>query len=145
MPERAALKKKIVFMLFLGGAIVATSFLVGLVFGVATWKAWWIANFLHLSGGAYAFYFTRAVFYYTKPYHKTTTTPWMEIIFFVAGAIVLGVWWEWYELLVDRYHVIILGEQSIMTYADNIGDLVIDATGALVAAWHECRKYVRQK
>ena len=145
MPEEVISRKKIFFLFLAGGTIVATTFVVGLVFGVATWTSWWIANFLHLIGGAYAFYFTRAIFYYTRPYHKTSAAPWMETIFFVAGAIVLGVWWEWYELAIDRYHVLVLGERSIMTYADNIGDLVIDALGAAAAALYEYKKYAKRK
>lgn len=128
--------KKIYWLLLFGGVIVAITFSVGLIFGVATKEAWWISNFLHLLGGAYAFFFVRAVFYYTRPYHKITAAPWAEIFLFMAGALILGVFWEWFEFVLDRYRVIIAGEPSLMTYADNIGDLITDTLGAVFAGFY---------
>lgn len=125
---------KISTLLILGGGIVVTDFIAVRLLGIATWNAWWASNFFHTLGGAYAFFFTRAIYLRTLPYHKTATHPWMEILMFIAGAVVLGVMWEWLELIVDRYHVLILGRRSVMTYADNIGDLAFDALGAFVAA-----------
>lgn len=132
-------------LLFIGGAIVATTFIVTAIFGAGTREAWWISNFLHLIGGIYAFFFVRAVFNYTESYHKITGAPWAKTILFIIGALVLGVFWEWFELLLDRYRVLIAGRVSLMSYADNIGDLITDTAGAVVAAWYKSRKYVRQK
>ncbi len=126
-------KKKIYIFFIVGGAIVATAYLFGWILG-DTWMGWWVANVLHFIGGFYAFFFVRATFLYTKLLHQTSTKFWMEIILFIAGALILGVFWEWYELAVDRYQLFVMGEPSIMTYADNIGDLIIDTLGAAVAA-----------
>lgn len=133
MSEDVTTIRKIYWLLIIGGLIVAATFLVGLIWGVGTWESWWIANGLHFIGGAYAFFFVRAVFYYTKSYHKITAAPWAEILLFVIGALVLGVLWEWFEFVLDRYRVLIAGKESLMTYADNIGDLITDTLGAIVA------------
>lgn len=139
MPETIP-AKKIYFLLLIGGLIVAATFVVGLVFGVSTWEAWWVSNFFHFLGGMYAFFFVRAVFYYTRPYHKITAASWAEVFLFVAGALILGVLWEWFEFVLDRYRVIIAAKPSLMTYADNIGDLIVDTLGAFVAAYIYGRK-----
>ncbi len=127
--------KTVLLLLAAGGGIVAISFVVDRIFGVGTWAAWRIASILHVIGGAYGFFFVRALFFYSRGAHRTVTAHWMETIIFVGGALVLGVMWEWYEFAVDRYHVIAMGGESIMTYADNIGDLLFDAAGALAAAF----------
>lgn len=126
----------------MGGLIVATTFFVGWYFGVGTWDAWWAANIIHFIGGAYAFFFVRAVFYYTKSYHRTTAVFWAETVLFIVGALLLGVFWEWFEFILDRYRVFIAGELSLMTYADNIGDLIIDFLGAVVVGVY---LYVKRK
>lgn len=135
MSEYVTTIKRIYWLLVIGGAIVAATFLAAWIFGIGTWEAWWIANILHFGGGAYAFFFVRAVFYYTKDYHKITAALWAEILLFVIGALVLGVLWEWFEFVLDRYRVLIAGKESLMTYADNIGDLIIDTLGAIIAAY----------
>lgn len=135
MSEDVTTIKKIYWLLGIGGAIVAATFWVAWIFGIGTLEAWWIANLLHFGGGAYAFFFVRAVFYYTRPYHKISAASWAEISLFVVGALVLGVLWEWLEFVLDRYRVLIAGKESLMTYADNIGDLAIDTFGALVSAY----------
>lgn len=114
---------------------MAATFLVGLILGVGTWESWWIANGLHFIGGAYAFFFVRAVYEYTRDRHKISAPRGVEIILFIVGALVLGVLWEWFEFVLDRYRVLIAGKESLMTYADNIGDLAVDTFGALVAAY----------
>lgn len=121
---------------------MSTTFFVGWYFGIGTWEAWWVANAIHFVGGAYAFFFVRAVFYYTKPYHRTTVALWMETALFIAGALILGVFWEWFEFILDRYRVFIAGEPSLMTYADNIGDLIIDFLGSVVVGVY---LYVKHK
>lgn len=127
--------RKIYFLLVIGGAIVALTFLVGQVLGEsAPWTHWWIANVLHFSGGFYAFFFVRAVYLYTKSRHQISAPPLTELMLFIAGALILGVFWEWFELLLDRYRVFIEMKPSFMTYADNIGDLIIDFLGAIVAS-----------
>lgn len=113
---------------------MAATFLVGLIWGVGTWESWRIANGLHFIGGAYAFFFVRAAFYYTRPYHKVTAEPWAETLLFIAGALIMGVLWEWFEFAIDRYRVLVMSRASLMTYADNIGDLIIDTFGAVAAA-----------
>lgn len=140
MNEKLAQRRKIYILLVIGGAIVAATFVVGLIWGIGTWESWWIANALHFIGGAYAFFFVRAVYGYMRPMHKISAPPATEIIIFVAGALILGVFWEWFEFVLDRYRVLIVGKDSLMTYADNIGDLITDTLGALVAALYAGRK-----
>ncbi len=126
---------KVLVLLTIGGGIVAISFLVDWIFGRGTWAAWWIASGLHIIGGAYAFFFVRALFFYSWDVHRIETVQWMETIMLVSGALMLGVMWEWYEFAIDRYHVVLMGQQSIMTYADNIGDLLFDVAGAVIGAF----------
>ncbi len=123
----------IYFLLVVGGAIAATAFIVGLVFAEEAWTGWWIANLMHFVGGFYAFFFVRACFLYTKSKHRIEAPQATEIMLFIAGALIMGVFWEWYQLLFDRYRVFIEMKPSVMTYADNIGDLIIDTLGAMVA------------
>lgn len=134
MRVQQSVKMPIGFLLLLGGAIVGAAFLITWLWGYATWQAWWASNVLHLGGGVYGFFFVRALFERTRRAHGIYTYPWMEAILFVGGAIVLGVAWEWYEFMIDRYSVLILGLPSLMSYADNIGDLGTDTLGALIAA-----------
>ena len=112
---------------------MATAFVVGSVFVEESWIGWWFANVMHFLGGFYAFFFVRACFLYTKSRHQIEAPPLTEIMLFIAGALIMGVFWEWYQLLVDRYRVFIEGLPSVMTYADNIGDLITDTAGAIVA------------
>lgn len=112
---------------------MAATFLVGLIFGIGTWESWWISNILHFIGGGYAVFFVRELFNLAKTRHEILVPRWMEFAILIGGALVLGVFWEWFEFAIDRYRVLIVGKQSIMTYADNIGDLIIDFLGALAA------------
>lgn len=128
------LKKKIYILLLIGGAIVAASFSVVLIFGQGTWKSWWLANILHFIGGGYAVFFVRTLFQYAKLQYRIILPWWMEIWIYVGGSLILGVFWEWYELGIDRYVLFVLKGQSKMSYADNIGDLIIDFMGAVAAA-----------
>ncbi len=129
--------------LVMGGAIVAADFVAVRILGIGSWGAWWTSNFFHTLGGAYAFFLIRAVYIRTHPYHRTITHPWMEILIFILGAVTLGVMWEWLELIVDRYRVLILMQRSVMTYADNIGDLAFDALGAIAAGFYVLRQQRR--
>ncbi len=113
--------------------MVGAAFLTGKFLGFGSWEAWWISNLLHFLGGAYAFFFTRAVFLYTKPRHQISARASIEILFFIAGALILGVFWEWFEFALDRYRVLAAGELSLMTYPDTIGDLILDTLGAVIA------------
>jgi len=110
------------------------TFVVNAVWGYGAWSAWAVSNILHATGGAFAFVFLRAVWRATEPYHETQIKSWMKIIIFVSGALVMGVLWEWYEFLWDRYYVWIKGRHSLMMYLDTIGDLMLDTVGALIAA-----------
>jgi len=133
--------KKIYFLLLLGGLLVAADFfVVHFVFAPTSWGAWWSANVFHLLGGFYAFFFIRAVFAYTRSLHKTSAESWMESLIFILGAVFLGVMWEWFELAIDRYHALVQSRQSVMSYADNIGDLATDTLGALLAAFYTRRR-----
>lgn len=98
-----------------------------------SWPGWWAANVFHMLGGAYAFFFCRALWLYAKSFYKIEMPLGAEIIIWVGGALVVGVFWEWYEFIIDRYGVWVLGVTSFMTYADNIGDLMFDFLGALIA------------
>lgn len=131
-------------MLVIGGAIVATNFVVIWLFGDRTWTNWWIANVLHFLGGFYAFFFVRACFLYTKSKHQISAPPLAEIILFIVGAVIMGVFWEWFELLLDRYRVFIEMKPSAMTYADNIGDLITDTLGAIAAGVYAWKKKPKQ-
>ena len=112
---------------------MAATFLVGLIWGVGTWESWWISNFLHFLGGVYAVFFVRELFNFAKTRHQILVPRWMEVIIWIGGALILGVFWEWFEFGLDRYRVLIAGKPSFMTYADNIGDLIIDTLGAFAA------------
>ena len=133
MEDGASFRKRIFILLVIGGAIVAATFLVGLILGIGTWEAWWISNFLHLLGGAFAVFFVRELFNLAKARHQILVPRWMEFMILVGGALILGVFWEWFEFALDRYRVLIVGKPSFMTYADNIGDLIIDFLGAVAA------------
>lgn len=135
MGNKNDLRKKIYILLFIGGLIVAANGAVSyLIFGPASWNAWRVANGAHFIGGLYAFFFLRAIFEYTKETHQIKAPPAVEFVLLVMGALMLGLFWEWFEFAIDRYQVLILGRRSVMTYADNIGDLIIDALGATAAA-----------
>lgn len=136
--------RKIYFLLVVGGAIVATTFIVGLVFAEGSWTGWWFANVMHFVGGFYAFFFVRTCFLYTKSRHQISAPPATEIMLFIAGALIMGVFWEWYQLLFDRYRVFIEGLPSLMTYADNIGDLFIDTLGAMIAGIYFWKRRPKQ-
>lgn len=144
MAEQRALKRNLFLLLAIGGFMVAIAQAAGFFFGYGSWRAWWFANLLHTSGGALAFFFARVLFLFTMPRHNTRTVWWMELLMFIAGAMLLGVIWEWYELVIDRYRMFILGLPSLMTYADSIGDLAFDTFGALIAVYMY-RKYGKRK
>lgn len=132
--EDKVLLKRIHILLALGGLFVIFVETIGLLMDNTTYKAWWIANLFHTMGGAYAVIFTRAAFQYYKSWNKIIVPFGFEILIFVGGAVVLGIFWEWYELILDRYELFILGIPSVASYADNIGDLAFDTLGALAAA-----------
>lgn len=125
--------KKVVNLLFLGAGIVFLSYASASFFDITTLTWWWISNVFHFVGGIYAFFLVRAIFRYTEKYHRTQAPFWMEIVIFILGALAVGVLWEWYELAIDRYNVFIRHRASIMTYAENIGDLITDSLGAISA------------
>ncbi len=120
-------------LFLIGGLIVAATFMVGLVWGVGTWESWWISNVFHFVGGGYAVFFVRELFGLAKMRYEIIVPRWLQMAIFIGGAIVLGVFWEWFEFAIDRYTVLVIGKDSIMSYADNIGDLIIDFFGATVA------------
>ena len=113
---------------------MALAYVPNFLFDPATsWTKWWIDNGFHTLGGAYAFFFVRALWRYAKLHYHIDMPFGGELIIWAGGALMIGVFWEWYELIVDRYEVFILHIPSIMTYADNIGDLAFDTLGALIA------------
>ncbi|MBI3421238.1 MAG: hypothetical protein HY006_04180 [Candidatus Sungbacteria bacterium] len=124
----------IVRLLLVGGLIVVGAYTANYHLG-NSWSGWRIASVFHVIGGAYAFFFVRTVFLATKSRHQTRAVWWMEVALFVSGAVMIGVFWEWYELLIDRYKVFVLHEASVMSYADNIGDLLWDTLGACIGAY----------
>lgn len=129
--------KKIVILLFLGGIIVLFSYSIGNYFGLESRKAWLISNSLHFLGGAYAFFFIASVFDTTKKYHNTVTSPLFKALFFVFGALTLGVLWEWYELIFIFWdNIFILKNQDVALYVDTMGDLALDLFGALLASFY---------
>lgn len=126
-------RKDIIFLFWAGASLAVISHIGAWLFGAS--RVWWmITNILHFSGGVFAFFFVRALFLYTKSNHRFSAAFWMEIFIYILGAVAVGVVWEWYEFFLDRYHVLILGNASEMTYLDTIGDLMLDALGAVVAA-----------
>lgn len=120
---------RFMFLLFLGGLIVLTSFLFGWYFGLTSLLSWWLANSFHFLGGIYAFFFIRFIFGATRKYHKTETVFLMKIIIFSGGALILGVFWEWYEFI----FIYQLSPKGISVYFDTMTDLVFDLAGALSA------------
>lgn len=138
--DEKKLLKRIYILLAIGGLFVIFIETVGAIMDNTTYKAWWVANLFHTIGGAYAFIFTRAVFQYYKFRSGDNFPPKFEVLIFIGGALILGVFWEWYELIMDRYRLFILGIPSIASYADNIGDLAFDTFGALIAALFFGRK-----
>ena len=133
MRQHTATVHVLIRLIVLGALIALAGEAATFFFDVRTsWTLWWIENGFHILGGAYAFFLTRELFLVTRPMHRTATVWWMELIIWTCGALVIGVMWEWFELAIDRYEVIIRGVASVMTYADNIGDLVFDAFGGLI-------------
>jgi len=133
--------KNIYVLLGVGGAMVFISRNFYLFADPFSWSGWWMANIMHMLGGVYAFFFCRALWLYYKPFYKIEMPPGAEIIIWIEGALILGVFWEWYELILDRYEVWVLGATSLGTYADNIGDLIFDVCGALLAGIYFWRKH----
>lgn len=125
--------KKIINLLFLGAGIVFLAYTSASFFDTTTLTWWWISSLFHFVGGIYAFFLAQAIFRSTEKYHRTQAPFWMETVIFILSALAIGVFWEWYELALDRYSVFIKHEASIMTYAENIGDLITDSLGALTA------------
>lgn len=125
--------KKIYILLGIGGVLFLVSNRLSIFVDPFSWSGWWAANVLHTLGGAYVFFFSRAVWIYAKSFYKIEAPRGAEILFWIGGALILGVFWEWYELIIDRYEVWVLRKNSLMTYADNMGDLVFDLGGALLA------------
>ncbi|OGD30520.1 hypothetical protein A2833_02745 [Candidatus Azambacteria bacterium RIFCSPHIGHO2_01_FULL_44_55] len=136
--------KKVINLLFLGVATVFLSYASASFLDITTWTWWWISNIFHFAGGIYAFFLARAIFRSTERYHRTQALFLMEIVIFILGALAVGVLWEWYELAVDRYNIFIRHKASIMTYADNIGDLITDFLGALTAGIYLAFKRKRE-
>lgn len=133
--------KKFIILLFLGGAIVLFSYLISGYFGLESRQVWLISNVLHFLGGAYAFFFVGSVFNITKKYHNTVTSPLFKALFFVFGALALGVLWEWYELIFIYWDkAFILNKQSALIYVDTMGDLALDLAGALSAGFYSLVK-----
>lgn len=129
--------KKFIILLFLGGIIVLFSYLISGYFGLESRQVWLISNSLHFLGGAYAFFFVGSVFNITKKYHNTVTSPLFKALFFVFGALTLGVLWEWYELIFIFWDkIFILKSQSVAIYVDTMGDLALDLFGALLASFY---------
>lgn len=131
--EDKILLRRIYILTAMGGLFVIFVQIVGLLMDNTTYLVWWIANFFHTIGGAYAVIFTKTVFQYYKSRNKIVLPSGFEILIFVGGAVILGVFWEWYELILDRYRLLVLGLPSTASYADNIGDLAFDSLGALLA------------
>lgn len=129
--------KKNIILLFLGGAIVLFSYLTGNYFGLESRQVWLISNILHFLGGIYAFFFVNSLFDISKKYHNIKTLPQVEALFFIAGALALGVMWEWYEFFFIYWDkVFILNKQSALVYVDTISDLALDFFGALLAGFY---------
>lgn len=125
---------KFLFLLFLGGLIVLTSFLFSWYLGPTSLINWQLDNGLHFIGGIYAFFFIRFIFNLTHKYHKTETAFLMKILIFVACALVLGLLWEWYEFIfVFKYGTLTLEPKGISVYFDTMIDLAFDLLGALSA------------
>lgn len=125
---------RFLLLLFLGGFIVLTSFLLSRYFGLTSLVGWWLANSLHFLGGIYALFFIRFIFNFTHKYHKTETAFLMKIIIFSSGALVLGVLWEWYEFIfIYQYGAFGLSPKGITVYSDTITDLALDLLGAILA------------
>lgn len=129
--------KNFFILLFLGGTIVLSSYLAGHYLGVESRVVWWISNALHFLGGVYAFFFVGSVFNITKRYHNTMAMPLVKSIIFIFGALVLGVFWEWYELFFIYWEkVFTLKNQGAAIYIDTMGDLALDLLGALSAGFY---------
>ena len=126
------LLRRIYILLAIGGLFVVFVQIVGLLMDNTTDLVWWVANFFHTIGGAFAVIFVRTFFQYYRLRNKIILPLVFEITIYIGGALILGVFWEWYELILDRYRLLILGIPSIASYADNIGDLAFDMLGALI-------------
>lgn len=129
--------KKVVILLLLGGVIVFLSYLTGYYFGLESRTVRLVSNVFHFLGGIYAFFFVISVFDVTKKYHNTAAAPFMKALFFIFGALALGVLWEWYEFIFIYYDKVFSSDgQGAAVYADTMGDLALDLLGAASAGFY---------
>lgn len=131
--ERFLYLKRIYILLALGGFIFLVSSAIQVRLGILTWNAWWVSNGFHILGGIYAFFLVRALFIYAIDSSHLDIPRWFKLSIFIGGALVLGVFWEWYEFIIEIYSVWFLGKEPMLTYMDTMGDLLFDTLGALLA------------
>lgn len=136
--------RRIYIFLGVGAAIVIVAYIVQWLFGFQSYASWLASIGFHVLGGAYAFFFIRAIFLYKRP-AEAVFPPALSVLIFMSGAVFLGVVWEWYEFLVDWYRISALGKESLMTYPDTIGDLFLDFFGAVIASFFIWKNYVSEK
>jgi hypothetical protein len=100
-------------------------------FGNAYETFWWWDLVLHISSGiilAFAAFLILYVMYYR---HELKMSPRLIALFLFALTVTAGVVWEFFEFAMDE----LFGLEMQKGLRDTMGDLLVDALGALPVAW----------
>jgi hypothetical protein len=116
--------------------LVALIFIYGTLFlGEALFfyhRFWWWDILLH-TGSAIVFGFVGfIVLYYLYSHHQVETKTYTLGIFSFSFAIAIGVIWEIFEFFMDRTFGLNMQKSGLV---DTMGDLIVDAFGALLASF----------
>lgn len=91
-------------------------------------KIWWLDAINHFLGGFWVGGIILWGYKYLFPFFlKNTSRVWV-VALAVFGTLIIGLWWEIYEVLIGS--VILPSEEY---FSDTISDLLLDMTGALCA------------
>jgi len=94
---------------------------------------WWIDMVLHFSGGFWVMVFVR---YATENYKFEINgehNEFARFIVFVSFVVFVGVLWEFYEFVWDRYITMSGFTYLARVFEDTLSDLVLDIFGGITA------------
>lgn len=103
---------------------------------------WWYDDVMHMIGGIWAAFFSVSVFAeWQKRGLISFQSRFVYVFCVIAFVFMIGVVWEWYEVVRDEYFIRRYGNPRQMELLDTLGDLMSDVTGAaLFLVWHQKRK-----